>query len=74
MIETAPKRCVAVEIKSGGTIGGDFFNGLDFWRANLTGIKLQPWLIYGGDAKQTREKGAVVPWSDLSPLLRAVAA
>ena len=74
VIETAPKRCVAVEIKSGGTIGGDFFNGLDFWRANLTGIKLQPWLIYGGDAKQTREKGAVVPWSDLSPLLRAVAA
>ena len=74
VIETAPKRCVAVEIKSGGTVGGDFFNGLDFWRANLTGVKLQPWLIYGGDAKQTREKGAVVPWSDLSPLLRAVAA
>jgi len=73
VIETAPNVCQAVEIKSGSTIAGDFFDGLDFWREHLALVTLHPWLIYGGDSAQIRERGTVRPWSALGPLLQAVA-
>jgi hypothetical protein len=71
-IETAPHKGQAVEIKSGSTIASDFFDGLDFWRRNLPGIEIQPWLIYGGDTRQDRERGTVLPWTALGALLDAV--
>lgn len=68
-IQTAPDTFQAVEIKSGETIASDFFTGLDYWRAKLTRQTLTPWLVHGGTAHQQREKGTVLPWDDLSPLL-----
>jgi len=72
LVETAPGTLVAVETKSGSTVAEDFFDNLDFWRAHLTKLTLQPWLIYGGDARQIRDRGSVLPWSDLEPLLLAL--
>lgn len=69
LIETAPNTFHAVEIKSGETIASDFFHGLDFWRAKLTGQSLIPWLIHGGTARQEREKAAVLPWNGLGELV-----
>ena len=69
IIETAPDTFQAIEIKSGETIASDFFRGLDYWRAKLTRQTLTPWLVHGGTARQDREKAAVLPWHDLSPLL-----
>jgi predicted AAA+ superfamily ATPase len=73
LIETAPDTFQAVEIKSGETIASDFFGGLDYWRAKLTRQTLTPWLIYGGTARQDREKATVLPWNDLSPVLNQIA-
>ena len=51
----------AIEIKSGQTIAPDFFDHLDFWQAQLKRRRIRPWLVYGGDAAQRRERGTVVP-------------
>ena len=39
---------------------------------NLTGTRLHPWLVYGGNSRQSRERGAALPWSNLQPLLKAL--
>jgi len=72
LIEIAPKSLIAVEVKSGSTVASDFFDGLDFWRARLGDLSVQPWLIYGGDTPQPRERAQVLPWNVLTPLLNAV--
>jgi len=71
-IQTAPDSFQAVEVKSGATVAADFFAGLDYWRAALPGHTLTPWLIHGGTARQNRNKATVLPWNDLSPLLKAL--
>lgn len=63
---------MGIEIKSGATIASDFFNGLDYWSERLSSVKLDPWMIYGGDSRQRRERGHVVPWNDLNALLNKV--
>jgi len=30
---------------------------------------IRPWLVYGGDASQPRERGTVVPWQSIRTLL-----
>ena len=69
-IETAPNTFHAIEVKAGETIASDFFKGLDFWRAKLPKQSITPWLIHGGTTRQDREKATVLPWDDLTPLLR----
>ena len=68
-VGAAPKCFHAVEIKSGETVATDFFRGLDYWRDALKGESITPWVVYGGSAPQDRERGRVLPWSDLGPLL-----
>ena len=71
-VETEPKRFHAVEIKSGETVAADFFKGLDYWRGALKGESITPWVVYGGSASQDRERGRVLPWSDLGPMLSEI--
>jgi hypothetical protein len=53
----------AVEIKSGETIAGDFFKGLEFWRA-LPGQEHAPAaLVYGGADSYLRKGFAVYSWN-----------
>lgn len=61
-----------IEIKSGTTVASDFFANLDFWRSHSTTAKLRPWLVYGGETAQTRERGEVVPWRGIDRLTAAV--
>ena len=72
VIEPRPGVLLGVEVKSGATVASDFFGGLDYWRKHLTSTTLQPWLVYGGDTRQNRERGQVLPWNDLEPLLADV--
>jgi predicted AAA+ superfamily ATPase len=72
LVPTAPDTFAAIEVKAGETVAADFFKGLDYWRKNLPGQTLHPWLVYGGVASQSRERGRVVPWNALSPLLEAL--
>jgi uncharacterized protein len=55
-----------LEIKSGQTINQDYFKGLNFWR-KLTGETAgQAWLVYGGDARQSRSDVTILPWYDIN--------
>ncbi|MFK7997349.1 MAG: ATP-binding protein, partial [Granulosicoccus sp.] len=69
LIETGSGSLMGIEIKSGATVASDFFNGLDHWRERLGSVTLDPWLIYGGNSRQRRERGHVVPWNDMDALL-----
>lgn len=72
VMEGAPGELHAVEIKSGSTVNSDSFRGLDYWRTQLTGITVHPWLVYGGTVAQRREKAVVLPWTGLDSLMHAV--
>ena len=62
----------AIEIKSGQTVASDFFDNLDYWRRHGNGQPIKPWLVYGGDSAQRRERGTVVPWAQIQTLLAAL--
>lgn len=69
LVETSPGTFEAIEIKSGETVAGDFFDGLEYWKGKLKDRTLRPWLIHGGAARQDRGKATVLPWNDLSTLI-----
>lgn len=73
VVETAPHVIQAVEVKSGATVASDFFVGLEYWRTKLDGRTLHPWLVYGGQTRQKRTRGTVLPWSEMAPLLSTLA-
>ncbi len=49
---------MAIEIKSGATLAGDWFRGLHRFAALVDGVK--PVLVYGGDETFEREGVSVV--------------
>jgi predicted AAA+ superfamily ATPase len=53
-----------VEIKSGQTVAGDFFRGLDYWRQLADKPSGPAALVYGGDASYKRRGTSVLAWSD----------
>jgi predicted AAA+ superfamily ATPase len=57
-------RIIPIEIKSGRTIQGEFFGGLEYW-TKLSGGTAGV-LIHSGDARQERSNGIkVLPWNGL---------
>ena len=61
-------KVVAVEIKSGATITGDFFHGLEYYQHLAQDHLQQAFLIYGGDQHQTRSIATVLPWNKITLL------
>lgn len=55
----------ALEMKSGKTINSDFFVNLEYWRKLMSCSAENLYLVYGGDAEQTRSNGKVVNWKNL---------
>ena len=59
----------AVEIKSGPTIASDAFGALNKWRKYATErgsfSAIHPALVYGGEARFTRDGVDVMPWAGL---------
>ncbi len=53
---------VAVEIKSGRTVAGDFLDGLRYWRTLKGNAGGGAALVYGGDQAARRDDVAVRPW------------
>ena len=52
----------AVEIKSGETIAGDFFKGLEYWRSLPGQAGCPAAIVYGGADSYVRSKVAVTSW------------
>jgi predicted AAA+ superfamily ATPase len=63
ILEAGPEP-VPIEVKSGETIAGDFFKGLDFW-CTLSGQKnARSALVYGGDDSRKQRGVCVYSWRD----------
>jgi predicted AAA+ superfamily ATPase len=64
---------LAVEIKSGATVTGDFFKNLTRFsqRMGLTGrpFTVQSQVVFGGEKSQHRSKGHVLSWQDTHRIL-----
>ena len=65
LIERGSER-IALEIKSGKTIHGDFFKGLSFFKARHPDVKT--YLVYGGNEMQHRTDATVLGFNHLSKL------
>jgi hypothetical protein len=65
-----PDRLTAVEIKSSRTVASDFFDALERfaqWATSEAGVdRVDKVLVYGGDRRQRRARGLVIPWSAVS--------
>ena len=60
---------LAVETKSGETIAGDFFSGVQEFASWVASSRLRrgvrSFVVYGGAARQTRSTGTAIPWSEV---------
>ena len=56
---------LAMEVKSGQTVAGDFFKGLRYWRERTGDPEAVGALVYGGDASYMFQGFAVHRWADL---------
>ena len=68
VVEIGPQ-LLAVETKSGQTVAGDFFSGIESFASLVASSRLRPttrgFVVYGGDLRQSRSSATVVPWSRL---------
>lgn len=62
------QRVTPVEIKSGQTIGADFFQNLNYWRNLARCGPENAFLVYAGRQSQNRRDGHVLGWKDLHKL------
>lgn len=56
---------IPIEIKSGETIGSDFFKGINYWRKLINHNDCPAALIYGGQEISQRNAISILPWSML---------
>jgi len=65
-----PDKLTAVEVKSSRTVASSFFDELDHfeqWATTETSVRrVSKVLVYGGERRQQRKKGEVLPWSLVS--------
>lgn len=67
LLET-PRGVVPLEIKSAETVRSSMFDGLTYW-SKLTGSEQgECFLVYGGEANQSRRQGHVLGWRALPNL------
>lgn len=68
MVETG-RALTLIEAKSGATVAGDFFDGLNAVRERLSEFDgrrpIESLVVYGGDRTMTVHDTTVVPWSDV---------
>ena len=60
-----PEKRILAEIKSGYTFHPDFLKNLSYYqKIGKDKHNLQPFVIYAGEMKQTRESFSLLPWKD----------
>lgn len=68
IIEHADK-LTAIEIKSGKTIIGEYFQNLNYWNKISQNNPKKSFIIYGGEKNQERKNGNVISWTKMSQVL-----
>jgi len=66
---TLGNRLIPLEIKSGETIMNDFFTGIKSWSAIADINPEDAYIIYGGQLRQSRSTGTVLPWHSIGTLV-----
>ncbi len=61
-------RLIPVEIKSGITVAGDYFDNIAYWERLAKISPGRSYLIYAGEGIQERKNGKVLGWRDLGRL------
>ena len=64
---------IPVEVKSGKTVVPDFFDNLESWTKIAGETGGRPWLVYGGERRQSRANAEVLPWREIGDLAAVVA-
>lgn len=62
---------IQVEVKSGGTIADDFFEGLRYWDKLADKKDRNPHLIYNGEEDQKRSYATVVGWKNIASIFES---
>jgi len=65
LLGEGPDELIPIKIKSGETVGRDFFQGLDFWRELVRDPDAPAALVYGGDRSFRRRGVTVYGWPAL---------
>jgi uncharacterized protein len=53
---------VPVEVKAGRTAAADFFDPIERWRSIAGDAAGRGWVVYGGEERQSRQRGELVGW------------
>jgi len=61
-------RLVPIEIKSGATVGSDWFASLEKWMDLAGDDAGDPSIVYGGDVAWREGRVGVIPWRDIGAL------
>lgn len=64
-------RLTPIEIKSSMTVGGDFFDGLEYWNNLSKQSPSNSYVIYAGDESQERSKGNVIGWREIYKIVQS---
>ncbi len=59
-------RLTTVEIKSGKTVAGDFFQNTNYFQDLAAGRTGRNFIVYGGDSSQERSDATVLSWKNIS--------
>lgn len=65
-------RLHAIEMKSGRTIGSDFFSTLHTWKKTAANSAGRLFLVYGGDAAGELTGIATVPWRNAADIVNEI--
>ncbi|MFA4982210.1 MAG: ATP-binding protein [Candidatus Omnitrophota bacterium] len=60
---------LSIEIKSGKTVTGDFFDGLKYWAKVAGENGKKAYLVYGGSENQKRDFANVISWKNISLII-----
>ena len=52
------------------TIANDFFDGLTYWNNLAQQDPSDCYVVYAGDESQSRSKGNVIGWKDISKIIK----
>lgn len=69
-IAETPRKLLQIEIKSGRTIGEDFFDGIKYWNKLAAKSDQNGYLIYNGDEDQQRTLAKVISWKNLPAIFK----
>jgi uncharacterized protein len=60
-----------VEVKAGRTAAADFFDPIERWRSIAGDAAGRGWVVYGGEERQSRQRGELVGWRGVEEVAAA---